>query len=281
MAAVLAPPVSVSSDTIFFRDGDTRIRYASADFGYGDVTTVPGGPTTVSFFSVSPDDKRIAVLVEDFSRSDVIGLRLFVEDLRGHGHHADIYSTTTPNGKGGVTLWPMGWHQGRLLLAAWPACTFEPVQGPMEWHVVDAATAQRLATIGSATCIAVSWPSPSGTACTDPSVGQARIYDWSGSLKQTTATGTFGAVFALSPSGQGVLQFNGGGVGNQAPLIHMATLNGSATVGASGHTPCMWIDEGAVLATDAVIQYPSGAVIQLGLGLGAGAQCAGRYPGGL
>ena len=122
LPAVLAPPVSASNDKVYFRDGDTKIRFMTPDGRTGDVTKVPGGPATVSFFSVSPDDQRIAVLVEDLSPAQSIGLRLYVEDLGG-GHHSDIYVSTIPKGLGGLSLWPMGWHQGNLVLAAVYACS--------------------------------------------------------------------------------------------------------------------------------------------------------------
>src|SRR5487761_868105 len=100
-AVVAPPPVSASSDEVYFRDGDTKIRQVVPPGSAVDVTTVPGGPTTVSFFSVSPDDLRIAVLVEDLSAPTSTGLRLYVEDLRGGSHHSDIYTATTPKDKTG------------------------------------------------------------------------------------------------------------------------------------------------------------------------------------
>jgi hypothetical protein len=52
LPAVLAPPVSASNSKVYFRDGDTKIRFLTSDGNVGDATTVPGGATTVSFFSV-------------------------------------------------------------------------------------------------------------------------------------------------------------------------------------------------------------------------------------
>ena len=60
------------------------------------------------------------------SSGTAISERLYVEDLHGAGHHVDIYSTLTPKDKRGTTLWPMGWHAGAIVLALFPACTFEP-----------------------------------------------------------------------------------------------------------------------------------------------------------
>src|SRR4029077_1275286 len=82
--AVLQPPVSATDDKVFYRDGNTVIRYLTPDGQTGIATTVPGGPSKVSFFSVSPDDQRIAVVVEDLSPATTINLTLYVEDLMGH-----------------------------------------------------------------------------------------------------------------------------------------------------------------------------------------------------
>ncbi len=147
------PAVSASNSHVYFRDGDTKIRMLVPPSTAVDVTTVPGGPTKVSGFSVSPDDQRIAVAVEELSgagpsQAASISLRLYVENLRGGGSHADIYTATFPTGKPAAMSWPMGWHQGHLVLALWAACTFESLPYPNAWHVVDASNAVRLASIG-------------------------------------------------------------------------------------------------------------------------------------
>src|SRR5260370_11300388 len=142
--AMEPPPVSASNTQVYFRDGDTKIRSVNLPSGATDLTTVPGAPTTVSFFSVSPDDQRIAVVVEDVSAATTISLRLYVEDLVGHGHHADIYTTTQPKGKTGTTLWPLGWHQGALVLAVGGGGPFQPAGlTPSEGHLSPAPTAVR------------------------------------------------------------------------------------------------------------------------------------------
>lgn len=275
MAAVLQPPVSTSNDHVYFRDGDNKIRMLVPPASAVDVTTVPGGPNIISFFAVSPDDTRIAVLVEDLSGSTAIGLRLYVEDLRGGGHHADIYTTATPKGKAGAAPWPMGWHQGQLVLAVWAACTFEQVPYPNAWHVVDASTANRVAVIGDTSCPPSVWPSPVGVACFDPVASKARVYDWTGKLGTTLQTQI--GVPELSPSGLLLSAGNGGGLGNPAPTNTMIGIDGSGSVSSPGHMGCLWIDDSHVLAPDAVITYPSGAAAPLA----QSGQCAGRFPGGL
>ena len=283
-----APPVSASNDQVYFRDGDTRIRMLVPPDGAVDVTTVPGGSNTVSFFSVSPDDQRIAVLVEDLSGATAIGLRLYVEDLIGGGHHADIYSTTTPKGKTGTTLWPMGWHQGALALAVVPACLFQAVGlAPTEWHLSNAVNGTRLATIRGANCVLSTWPSAAGVGCMDPQ-GVTTLYDWAGKVVSVTGPGIQGAgsTTGLSPAGRSVFFSTGISLGQAIPTTRIVQLGPGPYATLQGHAACGWIDEDHLLAGDAVIQFPAETpgnvqVTATATPLEASGQCAGRFPGGL
>jgi hypothetical protein len=274
MAAVLPPPVSATSDKVFFRDGDTKIRYLTPGGLTGDATTVPGGPTTASGFAVSPDDQRIAVLVEDFSDPAKIGLRMYVEDLVGKGHHVDILTTTTPNGKPGMTLWPMGWHQSQLVLAVVPACTLESVASPSAWQVVDAASGAQVALISGTDCLLSWWPSPAGVACAR-APSQAAVYGWDGKIIRSVAVPAGDSEASLSPLGTGIAFTPGFGIGVPPPSTTIIGSTASVTV--AGHNACLWIDEDHLLAPDAVLAFPSGAVAPLP----ASGPCAGRFPGGL
>jgi hypothetical protein len=272
----LEPPVSATNDEVFYRDGDNKIRMVVPPSGSVDVTTVPGNENVVSFFSVSPDDQRIAVLVEDLSAANTIAERLYVEDLHGGGHHSDIYSTSVPTSvptsQGATSLWPMGWHRGLLVLGVWAACTFELVGAPQAWHVVDPSTALRKVSIGGANCLILSsWPSPAGAACAVPQTEQVNVYDWEGRLRTSLKSQT-GAT-ELSPSGD--LLF--AGVGGPDPATTIISIDGRTSVATPGRIGCLWIDDSHVLAFDAVISYPSGSVASLA----QGGLCAGRFPGGL
>jgi hypothetical protein len=289
--ALLEPAVSASTDEVYFRDGDTKIREVVPPGSAADVTTVPGGPTTVSFFSVSPDDQKIAVLVEDLSGSTSIGLRLYVEDLRGGSHHADIYASTTPKSKAGSTLWPMGWHQGALVLAVVPACTFEPAGlTPSEWHVASSSNASRLATIRANSCTLSYWPSAAGVGCAD-SNGVTTLYDWTGKVLSVTGPGSTGSGYSMtsvSPAGQSILFATGAGVGAPAPATGIVQLGPGPYATVAGHSACIWIDENHLLAPDAVIQFPAETAGNLQvtatvapLAASASGVCAGRFPGGL
>ncbi len=287
--ALLAPPVSATTDQVYFRDGDTKIRMVIPPGSTADVTTVPGGPTTVSFFSVSPDDQRIAVLVEDLSGATSIGERLYVEDLHGGGHHADIYTATVTKGKTGSTLWPMGWHNGALVLAVMPACTFQPAGlTPSEWHVAAASNASRLATIRANSCTLSYWPSSAGVGCTDAN-GVTTIYDWTGKVLSVTGPGATGSGYSLSsvsPAGQSILFATGAGVGAPPPATGIVQLGPGPYATVPGHAACSWIDEDHLMAPDAVIQFPAETpgnhlVTAAVAALSASGVCAGRFPGGL
>jgi hypothetical protein len=283
-----APPVSASNDQVYFRDGDTKIRMLVPPAGAVDVTTVPGGSNTVSFFSVSPDDQRIAVLVEDLSGISSIGLRLYVEDLVGGGHHSDIYTTSTPKGKAGTTLWPMGWHQGALVLAVVPACLFEAVGlAPAEWHLSNATTGARVATIRGTNCILSTWPSAAGVGCMDAQ-GVTTLYDWAGKVVSVTGPGIQGAgsTTGLSPAGKSIFFSTGIALGGATPTTRIVQLGPGPYATLQGHASCGWIDEDHLLAGDAVIQFPAETpgnlqVTATATPLEASGQCAGRFPGGL
>jgi hypothetical protein len=283
--AALAPPVSTTNNTIYYRDGDTKIQSLSADGRTADVTTVPGGPSTVSFFSVSPDDQRIAVVVEDLSPAGSIGLRLYVEDLRGGGHHADIYTTSLLK-SGGTTLWPMGWHGNSLMLAVMTACSSD-VAGlsPVSWHVVDASTAGRQASIDMSSCGTLSlWPSPAGVVC-----GQyngAGIYQWSG--KELVGLNTFpcvGAHSSLSPSGDRYF-YSSTTTGcspvasPSGPFTWIQSTSYARSGGVPWHAACLWIDNDHLLTPDSVITVTSGPSPTFTRLPGTGS-CVGRFPGGL
>ena len=284
--AVLQPPVSASDTKVYYRDGNTKIKFLTPEGETGDVTTVPGSATKVSFFSVSPDDTRIAVLVEDLSPVTTIKLSLYVEDLTGHTNHSVIFTNTVPKYKNATTLWPMGWHNGLLALAVFPPCTFEPAGlVPIEWHVANAVTAVRVARIGNP-CIPSYWPSPAGLACVDLSKNQASRYDWAGNL--TGGATAQGSEFqsGLSPSGRSIFLTPGQGIGAPPASTRIVVLGTGGGSSVTGHSACLWIDEDHLLAPDAVIAFPSSTattatVASTVTALPASGLCAGRFPGGL
>jgi hypothetical protein len=283
---VLAPQVSASNNKVYFLDGDTKIRSLTPSGQIADVTTVPGSANLVSSFSVSPDDQRIAVVVEDFSALPTINLQLYVEDLLGGGHHSVIYTTTFEQGKAGTNLWPLGWHKASLILAVVSACSFEPVPWPLAWHIVDSATAIRQFSVGNSGCLPGWWPSPAGFTCFDFAKSKTNLYDWSGNLETSVAVAADrGGTPALSLGGEVFSMADGGGFGNPAPSTTIYISSGGETLNPQaqpirGAMACLWIDNTALLAPGAVIKYPpppDGAIVPQT----SGSRCAGRFPGGL
>jgi hypothetical protein len=286
---VAPPPVSASNDEVYFRDGDNKIRQVVPPGSAVDVTTVPGGPNIISFFSVSPDDQQIAVLVEDVSGGTAISERLYVEDLHGGGHHVDIYTTLVPKDKRGTTLWPMGWHAGAIVLALFPACTFEPAGlTPSEWHVATSTNATRLATMRANNCTLSYWPSATGVGCIDAQ-GVTTLYDWAGKVLSGTGPGSTGSGYSMtsvSPKGNSILFATGAGPGAPAAATGIVQLGPGPYSTVPGHAACTWIDEDHLLAPDAVIQFPAETpgnvqVTTTVMPLTASGVCAGRFPGSL
>ena len=283
-AVNLQPPVSATNDQVYYRDG-AKIRMVVPPSSATDVTTVPNSSSMVSFFSVSPDDQRIAVVVMDVSSATTISLRLYVEDLHGGGNHADIYSTVENRSKAATSLWPEGWHQGLLVLAVVTACTFEPVGlYPSEWHVSNATTAVRVATIKGVNCVLGSAPSPAGVGCTDAN-GVTTLYDWSNKVLAATGPGTqfTGQDTGLSPKGQSIYFAT---TGLAPPATRLVQLGPGPYASVDGHSACSWIDEDHLLAPDAVIQFPAETPGNVPVNapvmpLGQAGVCAGRFPGSL
>jgi len=108
--ALELPYVSASNTRVYFLDGDSRIRSQKPDgTGAEPVTTVKGSAKVHAAFAVSPDDKRIAVGLLDYSVRPV-KLTLYVEDLGGANHRVIFTSTTR-------YVWPVAWHAGQLVVA--------------------------------------------------------------------------------------------------------------------------------------------------------------------
>jgi len=250
--APLQPPVSATNDKVFFRDGNTTIRFLTPDGQVANATTVPGSGSKISFFSVSPDNLRIAVLVEDFLPVDKINLTLYVEDLIGHKHHKVIYTNTVPKMVTGRTLWPMGWHRGQLVLGVFPSCTSAPANVvPTEWHVANATTAIRVAKIGNP-CEPSYWPSPAGVVCIQRGKTLAYTIAWTGKITNRLRICCDDFQSSLSPSGDSYFITPRPGLG-AAPATRVVSLAGGRGASLLARSACLWIDENHLLTPDAVI----------------------------
>jgi hypothetical protein len=271
-AAVTSPPLSASNSRVYFEDAQGAVHYLGPGGDTGTATTVPApSASRRSMFSVSPDDSRIAVVVDDFNSSGA-ATRLYVENLNGGGNHLDLFSET-----GASSLWPVGWHgTNNLVLAKSPACTQGGGPfccGPQELHVVDPATATRRFTLGSSSsCVIAGTPSPAGVVCeNNGSFSQGTWLNWTAGTVRTLALN--GPAFAyVSPGGQFVAFVDNSGT--------------SFTIGAPtivGMFACTWIDDNHILSGGDAQHQPRVATATTSAMVPVAAQgdCGGRLPGGL
>jgi hypothetical protein len=266
-AGVVPLPVSSSNSRLYFMDGQGVVRFLSPDGDTGRATTVPIGAARRSMFAVSPDDQRIAVVVDDFNSTGA-ATRLYVEDLNGGGNHVELYSES-----GAFTLWPIGWHGPNLVVAKTPACTQgggPGCCGPQEFHVIDAATAVRRSIMGSSTCIIAGAPSPAGAVC-DTST-QATVLSWTGASKGSFAVQGYTPAY-LSPDGNLVAI-----VAYSTASTLLYPTNSAVNVAA-----CSWIDNTHLLSSGDLQHQPSVGDVTNGQVVPVAAQgdCGGRIPGGL
>ena len=207
--AIELPYVSASTSHVYYLDGDQTVRYLNADGTTGKVTTIAGGPKIHATFAVTPDDKRIAVGLLDYSVNPV-RLTIYVEDLGG-AHHAVIFTSNNHY------VWPVAWHGGRLVVAYLGpnAVPFKSKAllygngdlityplgpspyGGINFHVINPVTAVREAIISGGGASGLL--SKAGTA-----VVQGDATDWSGNWINWNSPhdyGTFSAAGSLSPDG--------------------------------------------------------------------------------
>lgn len=250
-------------------DANGVVRYLEPTGETGTATTLTANTAQHrSMFAVSPDDRRIAVVVNDYSSSGA-ATRLYVEDLSGGGNHLELFKET-----GAKTLWPIGWHgTNNLVLAVVVSCTNGGGPfccGMQELHVVDATTATRRFTIGSVTsCPLAGPPSPGGAVCEAPP--SAMVLGWTAStLRSFTIAGPVGAY--ISPNGSNVAVVDSNGTS--------FVYGGSAL---AGLFTCGWIDDTHVLAGGDTQQQPRIGDLTRNAVIPVAAQgdCGGRIPGGL
>jgi hypothetical protein len=261
-------PVSTSDSGVYFMEARGGVTYLSPSGQKSQAASVPANTASRrSMFAVSPDDRRIAVIVNDYTASGAT-TRLYVEDLGGT-NHVEIFSQT-----GAKTLWPIGWHgTNNLVVAVVPSCT--QGGGPFccgiqELHVIDPATASRRFTLGSVTgCPIVGAASPAGVICWDGS--QSKVLNWTGGTVRTYSQPGPALQF-LSPNGSLVAMVDNTGTTIQGKAISMAGL-----------FACGWIDDLHVLAGGDSQHQPRVGDLNGGGQIPVAAQgdCASRLPGGL
>ena len=262
-------PVSMSNSRVYYMDAEGVVRFIAPSGDSGRATTVPAGTATRrAMFAVSPDDQRIAVIVDDYT-ADGASTRLYVEDINGGGNHLDLYARS-----GSRTLWPVGWHgNNNLVVAVVPSCTQGGGPfccGVQELHVVDPATALRRFTIGAITACPIVGPaSPAGAICWDGT--NSKVLNWTaGTVRSYPVPGP--EIQLLSPNGAQVALVDNNGTSIQGTSVSMA-----------GMFACTWLDDSHVLSGGDPQHQPRLANVSNGSMVQVAAQgdCAGRLPGGL
>ncbi len=175
------------------------MKFLKPDGTTGQATRVPGGRRSLAAFSVSPDDRRIAVSVLDYSISPLPTLRLYAEDLARGTNHVELPVTASKS------AWPVGWHGGKLVLAVGsdqaPIFSPNPYNALEGYRLVDPSTGTQLAAIEPA--CAHGPLVAAGTACwfgSDKGVG---IGSWDGTSKvlPRSMVALTGRELTLSPDG--------------------------------------------------------------------------------
>lgn len=224
------PVFSTSGTRVYYLDGDREVKSLTLDGKTAHVTYVPGEAHIHAAFAVSPDDRRIAISTISYNFG-APQLRLYVEDLDA-SNHLELFSSSS------VFAWPVGWHEGKIVLAigdpyetpqaqavaAHPWC--EPLLGACVadnpyaathgYHLVDPTNANRLATLGSDKCHVIGLLTSAGAVCRESSFAGGvitptnecrpelticlRLADWSGTVTDWTTIATIW-IGALSTDG--------------------------------------------------------------------------------
>ena len=275
----LPAPVSTSSSRVYFMDGHGFVSSLSPDGTLSENPrfSVAIGANRWSSFSVSPDDTQVAATTVDYNGQGSATTYLFVDHLLPPSANATM-SIGTPGElrfqqTGSTTLWPVGWHAGRLVLAQVPVCpgAIGPTYWASELHVVDPATAVRKVTIGGPDCVIAGPPMPAGVLCENHAIDFI-VDGWDGRLQVQEPSGLTAQEAAyLSPNGKLIAVPDA--TSTRIPYQNIKPLGMSA---------CGWIDDSHLLgsggsAPAAVGNLSDGTVTTLTV---AGA-CAGRIPGDL
>ena len=270
-AALVSPPVSMSNSRVYFMDGQGVVRYLGISGETGRATTLPASSASRrAMFAVSPDDQRVAVVLDDFTAGGA-ATHLYVEDLNGGGNHVDLFSES-----GSYTLWPVGWHgTNNLVLGKVASCT--QGGGPFccglqELHVVDPATATRRFTLGGPGCVIAGPASVAGVVCEDTAgFTTARDVNWTGGTFNTFPIQGPAPAF-LAPDGM-----------HAALVVNGQTRMSPVTIRYMDMQACGWIDSTHLIAGGDLQTQPRVGDVLAGTTVAVATQgdCAGRLPGSL
>lgn len=190
---------TASGTRAYYLDGDNSVRYLDQAGRTGEVAQVPGGTHSRSFFSVSPDDRQIAVTVFDYSAPPIVQMEFYVQDLTT-GVKSPIPTHSY--------FWPIGWHSGNIVVQAGnpiPQSQYAAYsEGADSIQVIDRTSGSTRATLGGPGCRPVpSLATPVGLVCVDSSSETFHVIGWDG--KAVAFSGRSGpALVSLSTDGRWV-----------------------------------------------------------------------------
>lgn len=246
------PMVSTTDDRVYFVSGQNDLRYLGADGSTGHAAQLPNVKgRSQAVFAVSPDDKRIAVSLFDWSQHPMT-VTIYVENIAG-GHRVDLFASSS------VYEWPVAWHAGSLVVAV--CCIFGGAPNPsaaVSYHVADSSTGRRLAALGSTGCQAIGPLVEAGTLCNSVCTGGdvhnvppgaqvcVNAVDWSGTQRVVYRyhdPNDIGTWAALAPDGASVaLEENGPTAGH-----HVVRADGSLVDLPLTDSPVAWWLDGDTL----------------------------------
>ena len=250
---------SITSTKAYYLDGDSEIRYLTATGKTGTAYRITLTGDQLASFSVTPDDRRIAVTVIDYA-SQPPRMRLFTDDLAG-GHQVELFSSST------VYEWPVGWHQGQLVLAV---SRLPFVQNAGDWymasqgfHIVDAATANRLLTICDDSGADTPFPTSAwgGICQIYPRVED--LVSWEGVKREILVGDKCHAVGPPSPDGSNVAVRGQNRVcaGATNDPIRLIDSGGRVTTSAAVGNPLGWLDNSHLIFQEVLPPFsPSSAI---------------------
>jgi hypothetical protein len=243
------PLVNVSTSRVYYLNGESELWSSAPDGRTSLVTHLPGDRNKVVGFAVSPDDRRIAVSLVEYTTSFEKPLRvsLYVADLPSGGHRLDLVSMS-----GSIAEWPVGWRGENLVLAVGRGDSLDLEPATVRYRVIDAASGKTTASLDCA----ASLPGAAGVACNDDNVSPPRLglQNWNGQKRWFALAGPADPAqkLKIDPAGNLAVSPDGTRIaasvysGEKLPNVNVVPLmlfrDGGAIATRLAGLPIAWLD---------------------------------------
>ena len=180
------PLVSTSDRKVYFLDGPSTLKSFEPNGNVAVAATLPSSATIQARFSVSPDDRRIAVALLTYHVEGLAitygGMQMYGSDLSG-ANRVDIFSSPS------VAEWPVEWLGTNLVVAvsipfasqSGRGGSITPFGALGGYHLINSATGDRIAELCPAKeGLPLGLPTHEGVLCERYSDAAAMFYDWTG-----------------------------------------------------------------------------------------------------